>query len=118
MSTCSDNRPNEPDGRIDIYSLSLRTRPDRTLTCQYEVTKAMFHPHDKKWVIGATKCGYLLMWDLEEKHEMPRYKSVLAEHGHNYPVFSLALVGPENSSTMASISNDGLLCHWKKNNLA
>lgn len=112
MSACSENRMKkpEPDGRIDIYSLSLRTRPDRTLTCQYEVTKAMFHPHDKKWVIGATKCGYLLMWDLEEKHEMPRYKSVLADHGHQYPVFSLALVGPENSSIMCSISNDGQVC--------
>ena len=49
---------------------------------------------------------------------MPRHKSVLADHGHQYPVFSLALVGPENASTMASISNDGWVCQWRKNNLA
>jgi hypothetical protein len=60
MSKCNDYKFDEPDGRIDLYSLSLRNRPELTLTCQYEVTKAMFHPHKSNMVIGATQCGYLL----------------------------------------------------------
>ena len=33
MSKCNEWRFDEPDGRIDLYSLSLRTRPEMTLTC-------------------------------------------------------------------------------------
>ena len=38
FSTCSEWKPDQPDGRIDLYSLSLRAHPEMTLTCQYEVT--------------------------------------------------------------------------------
>ena len=29
---------------VNIFSLSLKNRPEFTLTCQNEVTKAMFNP--------------------------------------------------------------------------
>jgi hypothetical protein len=33
MSKCNEYKFDEPDGRIDLYSLSLRNRPELTLTC-------------------------------------------------------------------------------------
>lgn len=81
MSRCNEWKFDEPDGRIDLYSLSLRNRPEMTLTCQYEVTKAMFNPHKPNMVIGATQCGYLLQWDTRAGTH-PTQKSCLASHAH------------------------------------
>lgn len=67
FSTCSEWKPDQPDGRIDLYSLSLRAKPEMTLTCQYEVTQAMFNPHKMNEVVGATQCGFLLQWDTRAK---------------------------------------------------
>lgn len=75
------------------------------LTCQYEVTKAMFNPHDPNVIIGATQTGYLLEWDIRAKKEpingiidrrnrsQPIQKSCLAQNGHTYPIYSLSVVG-------------------------
>jgi dynein intermediate chain len=60
---------NEPDGLIDIFSLSMQGRPEYTLKCQYEIVKAMFNPHSPKVVIGSTMSGYLLLWDIRAKDE-------------------------------------------------
>lgn len=53
-SKCSEFRYDEPDGLVNIFSLSLKNRPEHTLTCQNEVTKAMFNPFQPNVVIGAT----------------------------------------------------------------
>lgn len=119
----------EPDGLINIYSIAMQTRPEFTLNCQYEVTKAMFNPHDGNIVIGATTTGYILVWDVRAKKEpvrgienrdrsQPIQKSCLASHGHNYPVYSLSVVGSQNAHNIVSISNDGRLCQWKPKMLA
>ena len=83
-----------PDGRIDIFSLSMQGRPELTLNCQYEVTKAIFNPHNPNVIIGATMTGYLLEWDIRAKKEpintivdrrnrsQPIQKSCLAQNGH------------------------------------
>jgi WD40 repeat protein len=62
----------EPDGFINIYSVAMQTRPEITLNCQYEVTKAMFNPHDPNIVIGATTSGYILVWDVRAKKDPVR----------------------------------------------
>lgn len=111
----------EPDGFIAIYSIAMQTRPEMTLTCQYEVTKAIFNPFDANIVIGATQTGYLLEWDVRAKKDpvrgidrrdvsQPIQKSCLAQHGHNHPVYSLGVVGSQNAHSIVSVSNDGRLC--------
>ena len=59
----------EPDGLIDIFSISLQGRPEITLNCQYEILQAMFNPHNPNIVIGSTMSGYLLEWDIRAKKE-------------------------------------------------
>ena len=58
-SKCNEWDMDSPDGQIDIFSLSMQGRPEMTLNCQYEVTKAIFNPHDPNIIIGATMTGYL-----------------------------------------------------------
>ena len=72
----------------------MQGRPEFTLNCQYEVTKAIFNPHDPNVIIGATMTGYLLMWDIRAKKDpinaildrrnrsQPIQKSCLATNGH------------------------------------
>ena len=54
FSKCNEWSMDEPDGFIAIYSIAMQTRPELTLNCQYEVTKAIFNPFDSNIVIGAT----------------------------------------------------------------
>lgn len=68
-SKSSEWNMDEPDGLIDIFSVSLQGRPELTLNCQYEITKAMFNPHNPNIVIGSTMSGYLLEWDIRAKKE-------------------------------------------------
>ncbi len=114
----------EPDGMINIYSIAMQTRPELTLTCQYEITKAMFNPYDSNMIIGASTTGYILVWDVRAKKEpvrgtegrdrsQPIQKSCLATHGHNHPVYSLSVLGSQTAQNIVSISNDGRLCQWK-----
>ena len=121
----------EPDGQIDIFSVSLMGRPELTLTCQYEITKAMFNPHNPNIVIGSTMSGYLLEWDIRAKKEpilgggaaerknrsQPIQKSCLAQNGHQYPVYCLSVIGYHNQHSIVSISNDGKMCNWRPNTL-
>lgn len=95
-SKCRDYRPDEPDGLVNLFSLNLKSRPEITLTCQNEVTKALFNPHHPNIVIGATQSGYLVQWDIRAK-TIPIQKSTLAKDGHQYPIYSLGVVGTKNA---------------------
>ena len=120
----------EPDGLIDIFSLSLQGRPELSLTCQYEIVKASFNPHNPNMVIGSTMSGYLLLWDIRAKKEpvsemlsnmnrsQPIRKTCLAQNGHQYPVYCLGVTGYQNTHEIISISNDGKMCKWKPKVLA
>lgn len=124
FSKANEWSSNEADGLIHLYSISLQGRPELVLTCQYEVTKAIFNPHEPNIIIGATQIGYLLLWDVREKKEVsvvsdrrnrsqPIQKSCLAANGHNYPIFALSVVGSQAMNNIVSISNDGKMCVWK-----
>jgi WD40 repeat protein len=79
MATYSKSREwkvDEADGLINLYSLSLRSRPESTLISQYEITKAIFNPFQPSIVIGATTSGYILQWDIRAK-SLPIAKSCL-----------------------------------------
>ena len=74
--------------------------------------------------------GYLLEWDIRAKKDpinaildrrnrsQPIQKSCLAMNGHQYPVYSLSVIGYQNTHHIVSISNDGKMCTWKPKVLA
>lgn len=80
-SHSKEQRVDEADGLVNIFSLGLKGRPEMTLTCQNEVTKALFNPHHPNIVIGATQSGYIVQWDMRAK-TIPVLKSNLAKDGH------------------------------------
>lgn len=96
MATYSKSREwrvDDSDGLINLYSMSLRKRPEHTLLSQYEITKAIFNPFQPNIVVGATTSGYILQWDVRAK-QLPIAKSCLQKSGgHNQPVYSLAITG-------------------------
>lgn len=110
-SKCSEFRYDEPDGLVNIFSLNLKSRPEISLTCQNEVTKAIFNPHQPNCVIGATQSGFIVQWDIRAK-TTPVQKSTLAKDGHNHPIHALAIVGTKNAHNIVSISNDSKICQW------
>jgi dynein intermediate chain len=104
----------------------MQGRPELTLNCQYEITKAMFNPHNPNIVIASTMAGYLLEWDIRAKKEpisgptterknrsQPIQKSCLAKDGHQYPVYCMSVIGFHNQHNIVSISNDGKMCNWR-----
>lgn len=115
MATYSKSREwrvDDSDGLINLYSMSLRKRPEHTLLSQYEITKAIFNPFQPNIVVGATTSGYILQWDVRAK-QLPIAKSCLQKSGgHNQPVYSLAITGTQNSHNIMSVSNDGRVCQW------
>lgn len=110
-SKCSEHRYDEPDGMVAIYSTSLKSRPEKVLTCQYEVTKAIFNPFKPNTVIAATQSGFIVQWNVLQK-TTPVQKSTLASDGHTHPIHSLAIIGTQNAHNIVSVSVDGKLCVW------
>ena len=67
-SKCTEYRYDEPDGLVNIFSVARKNQPEMTLTCQNEVTKAMFNPFSPNIVIGSTSSGYIVQWDTRVKN--------------------------------------------------
>ena len=101
----------EQDGLVNIWATTLRTRPECSLVCQSEVTKAINHPYRPNEVIGGTYSGYVVLWDIRAKRT-PVLKSQLTNDAHSFPIYSLAIVGTDKANTIISVANNGRLCVW------
>ncbi len=101
----------EQDGLVNVWATTLRTRPECSLICQSEVTKAISHPYRPNEVIGGTYAGYVVLWDIRAKRT-PVLKSQLTNEAHSFPIYSLAIVGTEKANTIISVANNGRLCVW------
>eukprot|EP01015_Nassula_variabilis_P035998 TRINITY_DN917_c0_g1_i9.p1 TRINITY_DN917_c0_g1~~TRINITY_DN917_c0_g1_i9.p1 ORF type:complete len:588 (-),score=106.49 TRINITY_DN917_c0_g1_i9:44-1807(-) len=98
---------NDPVGVVLLWSLSLKSRPEYHLYCQSPVVSANFDPFSNHTVVGGLYSGQVVLWDLRAK-QVP----VIRASGHTHPVFSLNVVGTQNSHNLVSVSNDGKLCVW------
>lgn len=101
----------EQDGLVNVWATTLRSRPECSLICQSEVTKAISHPYRPNEVIGGTYAGYVVLWDIRAKRT-PMLKSQLTNEAHSFPIYSLAIVGTEKANTIISVANNGRLCVW------
>jgi dynein intermediate chain len=101
----------EQEGLVNIWSTTLKTRPECSLICQSEVIRAISHPYRPNEVIGGTYAGYVVLWDIRAKRT-PVLKSQLSSEAHSFPIYSLAIVGTEKANTIISLSNNGRMCVW------
>ena len=44
----------EKDGLVNVWAVTLRTRPEYSLVCQSEVTKVISHPYRPNLIMGGT----------------------------------------------------------------
>lgn len=95
----------------------MRKAPEFTLTCQTEITSAVFHKFNPKLVIGASFTGQILIWDTRGK-SVPVLKTAPANKVHTHPIYCLGINGTTNSNNIVSVSNDGLFCTWSVSNLS
>lgn len=69
-------------------------------------------------MIGGTYSGQILMWDIRQRKQLPVLKTPLSSSGHTHPVYSISIVGTQNSHNLLSISTDGTICSWVLDMLA
>ncbi|MBW0515158.1 hypothetical protein O181_054873 [Austropuccinia psidii MF-1] len=103
---------NEPDGLVCIWNLHLLDRPEYVFHSQSDVLSATFSPFHPNLVIGGTYSGQILIWDIRQRKQLPTLKTPLSSSGHTHPVYSMSIVGTQNSHNLISISTDGSVCSW------
>lgn len=115
--TANEEAPNEPDGMVLIWNQHLKDRPEHTFECQSAVMSCVFSPWQPNIVIGGTYSGQIVLWDNRAKHT-PVQRSDLSAQAHTHPVYSLDVVGSQNSHNLVTISTDGRMCSWSLDMLA
>ncbi len=108
---------NQSNGLILLWSMALRKTPEFVLSCQTEITSAIFHKYNPKLVIGASYTGQILIWDTRGK-SLPVQKTPPGGKFHSHPIYCLGVTGTPNANNIISVSNDGVLCSWSMSNLS
>ena len=107
---------NDPDGVVLLWSLHRPATPEFVLKTQSTVTCAIFDPFSTNLVLGGSYSGQMVLWDMRAGHH-PIQRSALSSDGHTHPVYCASIVGSTNNHEIVSMSTDGLLCTWNKNQL-
>uniref|UniRef100_A0A7S1KLW8 Guanine nucleotide-binding protein subunit beta-like protein n=1 Tax=Percolomonas cosmopolitus TaxID=63605 RepID=A0A7S1KLW8_9EUKA len=102
-------------GGVLIWSRYLPKRPEFELYASSSVTKALFHPYDVNLVLGATKAGHILQWDLSVAAHPIQQTPINPEY-HTHQICGLKLVGTRHSPTVVSLCTDGMVCVWSLSN--
>ena len=115
--TKSQQSPHTPPGLLNVWNLHLKGRPEYSLHATSDLLSCLFHPHHPNLILGGTYSGQLCLWDTRARHQRtgePVQKTPLTggRSGHAHPVYSLAVVGTQNASSVVSVSTDGVVCAW------
>lgn len=115
--TKSQQSPHTPPGLLNVWNMHLKGRPEYSLTATSDLLSCLFHPHHPSLILGGTYSGQLCLWDTRTRHQRtgePVQKTPLTggRTGHAHPVYSLAVVGTQNASSIVSVSTDGVVCAW------
>jgi dynein intermediate chain, cytosolic len=115
--TKSQRSPHTPPGLLNVWNLHLKGRPEYSLHATSDLLSCLFHPYHPNLIIGGTYSGQLCLWDTRARHHRtgePVQKTPLTggRTGHAHPVYSLAVVGTQNASSIVSVSTDGVVCAW------
>lgn len=115
--TKSQKSPHTPPGLLNVWNMHLKGRPEYSLHATSDLLSALFHPYHPSLILGGTYSGQLCLWDTRARHQRtgePVQKTPLTggRTGHAHPVYSLAVVGTQNASSIVSVSTDGVVCAW------
>ena len=115
--TKSHASPHTPAGLLNVWNLHLKGRPEYSLHATSDLLSCLFHPHHPSLILGGTYSGQLCLWDTRARNHRtgePVQKTPLTggRNGHAHPIYSLAVVGTQNASSVISVSTDGVVCAW------
>ncbi|KAK5129390.1 hypothetical protein LTR08_003550 [Meristemomyces frigidus] len=115
--TKSQTSPHTPAGLLNVWNLHLKGRPEYSLTATSDLLSCLFHPHHPSLILGGTYSGQLCLWDVRARSQRtgaPVQQTPLTggRTGHAHPIYSLAVVGTQNASSIISVSTDGVVCAW------
>lgn len=114
--TKATNAPQTAAGLVLVWNAHMPSRPEYTFTTTSDVLTARFSPFHPNLVLGGTYSGQICLWDTRQRsHDgAPVQRTPLAGErgGHAHPVYSVAVVGTQNASSIVSVSTDGTACAW------
>lgn len=115
--TKSPSAPHTPPGLLNVWNMHLKGRPEYSLHATSDLLSCLFHPHHPSLILGGTYSGQLCLWDTRARNQRtgePVQKTPLTggRTGHAHPIYSLAVVGTQNASSVVSVSTDGVVCAW------
>lgn len=115
--TKSQQSPHTPPGLLNVWNMHLKGRPEYSLHATSDLLSCLFHPYHPSLILGGTYSGQLCLWDTRTRHQRtgePVEKTPLTggRTGHAHPIYSLAVVGTQNASSVISVSTDGVVCAW------
>ena len=115
--TKSQHSPQTPPGLLNVWNMHLKGRPEYSLHATSDLLSCLFHPYHPSLILGGTYSGQLCLWDTRARNQRtgePVQKTPLSggRTGHAHPVYSLAVVGTQNASSVVSVSTDGVVCAW------
>jgi len=121
--TKSQQSPHTPPGLLNVWNVHLKGRPEYSLHATSDLMSCLFHPYHPHLIVGGTYSGQLCLWDTRARHHRtgePVQKTPLTggRNGHAHPVYSIAVVGTQNASSIVSVSTDGVVCAWSTDMLA
>ena len=99
------------DSIVALWSLNTVQRPEYVFRCHETIETVCFDPFSPHLVIGGAYSGQVMVWDLRANAAPVRY-TLLSCGAHTHPVFSMVVVGTENSHSLVSVSTDGHLCSF------
>ncbi|GAB7347989.1 hypothetical protein MBLNU459_g5488t2 [Dothideomycetes sp. NU459] len=114
--TKSANSFQSAHGLALVWNAHMPSHPEYAFTATSDILTARFSPYHPSLVIGGTYSGQVCLWDVRQRsHDgAPVQRTPLAgeKGGHAHPIYSIAVVGTQNASSLVSVSTDGTACAW------
>ncbi|RKO99726.1 hypothetical protein CXG81DRAFT_14129 [Caulochytrium protostelioides] len=118
-SASNPSNPSNPaDGVLVIWNIHMPSRPEFVFEATSPIVSATFSPFHPQWVVGGTFSGEIVVWDIRADQRLPILQTPLSAAGHTYPVYSMKMIGTQNTHQLVTASTDGVVCAWQLNMLA
>ncbi|KAI5249831.1 cytoplasmic dynein intermediate chain [Aureobasidium subglaciale] len=114
--TKASNSSQSAPGLALVWNAHMPSQPEYVFTATSDILTARFSPYHPSLVLGGTYSGQVCLWDIRQRsHDgAPVQRTPLAgeKGGHAHPIYSVAVVGTQNASSIVSVSTDGTTCAW------
>lgn len=101
----------DPSGCVLVWNLARNNQPEHEFICHSAVCSSTFDPYRVNCVIGGLYSGAVVVWDNRAKKH-PVQRTPFSTKSHLHPIYSMEIVGTENSHNLITLDKDGCVCLW------